>query len=43
MPAADPHAELRDRLIAAEFLFPTGVEGLFGRSAAYPGMVDGIY
>jgi seryl-tRNA synthetase len=35
----DPHGELRDRLLDA---YPTGVEGLYGRSETYQGIVNAI-
>jgi seryl-tRNA synthetase len=38
----DPHGELRDRLLDAELLYPTGVEGLYGRSETYQGIVNAI-
>jgi seryl-tRNA synthetase len=38
----DPYSELRDGLIDAALLFPTGVEGLYGRSETYQGIVRGI-
>jgi seryl-tRNA synthetase len=38
----DPYRELRDRLLGAELLFATGVEGLYGRSQTYQGVVDSI-
>ncbi len=42
MAGPDPHRELRDRLLDAELLFPTGVEGLYGRSETYQGIVNAI-
>ena len=42
MAAPDPYRELRDRLIDAELLFPTGVEGLYGRSQTYQEIVAAI-
>lgn len=42
MVGVDPHGELRDRLLDAELLYPTGVEGLYGRSETYQGIVNAI-
>jgi seryl-tRNA synthetase len=36
------HVELRDRLVDAELLIPTGVDGLYGRTAAFEHVVGGI-
>ena len=36
------HTELRDRLIDAGLLFPTGIDGLYGRSQTYQEIVNGI-
>lgn len=36
------HIELRDRLIGAGLLIPTGVDGLYGRSATFERVLDGI-
>jgi len=38
----DPYRDLRDRLVEAQLLFPTGVEGLYGRSATYQGILESI-
>ena len=38
--ADDPYVEFRDELIDAGLLLPTGVEGLYGRSATYQNVVD---
>jgi seryl-tRNA synthetase len=40
--AADARTELRDRLLDAGLLFPTGVHGLYGRSETYQGIVDSL-
>src|SRR6476469_5326181 len=39
---ADPYAAFRDELVAAGLLLPTGVPGLYGRSATYQHIVDGL-
>ena len=36
------HIELRDRLVGAGLLIPTGVDGLYGRSALFEHVVRGI-
>lgn len=36
------YAELRDRLFHAELLFPTGVDGLYGRSGVYQGIANAV-
>lgn len=36
----DPYVEFRDALLDAGLLLPTGVEGLYGRSAIYQDVVD---
>jgi seryl-tRNA synthetase len=38
----DPRRELRDRLLDAELLYPTGVEGLYARSETYQGILNSI-
>jgi seryl-tRNA synthetase len=38
----DPRRELRDRLLDAELLFPTGVEGLYARSEIYQGILNAV-
>lgn len=35
-------ADLRDRLISARLLIPTGIDGLFGRSGIFEDIIDGI-
>ena len=42
MTCPNPHRELRDRMLDAELLYPTGVEGLYGRSETYQGIVNAI-
>ncbi|MGH9092035.1 MAG: amino acid--[acyl-carrier-protein] ligase [Acidimicrobiales bacterium] len=37
-----PEGSLLDRLLAAELLVPTGVQGLYGRSAAYQDLADAV-
>lgn len=34
--------ELRDRLIAADLLVPTGIDGLYGRSGEFEAVIEGI-
>ncbi len=41
-PTADAAAAFRDQLIAAGLLIPTGVDGLYGRSALYEQVADGL-
>jgi seryl-tRNA synthetase len=38
----DPYVRFRDELFAAGYLLPTGVDGLYGRSAAFEDIIDGI-
>jgi seryl-tRNA synthetase len=38
----DRFGELRDRLFDAELLFPTGVDGLYGRSGVFQGIADAV-
>ncbi len=38
----DPHAKLLESLIEAELLFPSGVSGLYARSAAYQQVTDAL-
>jgi seryl-tRNA synthetase len=40
--AADPAGVYRDRLIEAGLLIPTGVDGLYGRSAVFESVVEGL-
>ncbi len=40
--AGDPHQELHDRLVEAGLLFSTPVQGLYGRSETYQGVVRAI-
>ena len=42
MAVPDPRRELRDRLLDAELLFPTGVEGLYARSEIYQGILNAV-
>jgi seryl-tRNA synthetase len=42
MGGPDPRRELRDRLLDAELLYPTGVEGLYARSETYQGILNAI-
>jgi seryl-tRNA synthetase len=39
---SDPYAELHDRMIAAQLVFPTPVQGLYGRSETYQAVVRAI-
>lgn len=44
-PASDldlARADLRDRLVAAELLIPTGIDGLYGRSGTFEDIIEGI-
>ena len=36
------HVELRDRLFGAGLLIPSGVDGVYGRSAEFEHVVDGL-
>ena len=42
MAGPDPRRELRDRLLDAELLYPTGVEGLYARSEIYQGILNAV-
>jgi seryl-tRNA synthetase len=39
---ANPYVAYRDELLAAGLLLPTGVEGLYGRSATLEGVLEGV-
>jgi seryl-tRNA synthetase len=41
-PASAEGSDLLERLLAADLLVPTGVDGLYGRSAAYQAVADGV-
>lgn len=42
MELADAHREMRDRLVAAGLLVPSGVDGLYGRNKVFEQVVDGV-
>ena len=42
MERAHPHATFRDELFAAGVLIPSGVDGVYGRSAAFEEVVEGM-
>ncbi|HNI36348.1 MAG TPA: amino acid--[acyl-carrier-protein] ligase [Microthrixaceae bacterium] len=41
-PVADAHRDLRDRLVAAGRLVPTGVDGIYGRDEMFESVVTGF-
>src|SRR5579862_4292672 len=42
MTMTEATTDLRDRLIAAHLLYPTGIDGLYGRSATFERIVEGL-